>query len=384
MTQMPFFQPTETRKPFHQLIRESSMVSKLDNIKNFLGAMSQIILVLNKERQMVFANEVLLKFLNIETVKESLGKRPGDLFLCVNANKAAGGCGSSQSCSYCGALHAIMQSQLQDKKVTGECRIRSKNKEGQLDFFDLEVVASPIYIEGQVFTILSLADISSAKRRDKLERTFFHDIMNIAGSLSSIMELVPDMGEDQKEDFLDMATILSKQVVDELKSHQSIIQAENRDLEVKDEVLSSKEILVKAVKQLYHHQVAKGKFMSVALDRFQCEFRSDGTLINRVLVNLLKNALEASEEKGVVKIGCTLHTEDTLRFWVRNTTFMPKEVQAQVFQRSFSTKGQGRGIGTYSVKILAEQYLDSKVSFISEPEEGTVFFIDVPWRKDEK
>ena len=37
---------------------------------------------------------------------------------------------------------------------------------------------------------------------------------------------------------------------------------------------------------------------------------------------------------------------------------MPDEVKAQIFERSFSTKGRGRGIGTYSIKLLTERYLE--------------------------
>jgi sensor histidine kinase regulating citrate/malate metabolism len=50
----------------------------------------------------------------------------------------------------------------------------------------------------------------------------------------------------------------------------------------------------------------------------------------------------------------------------------------QIFQRSFSTKGTGRGIGTYSVKLLTEKYLQGEVSFISTKEFGTTFYITIP------
>ena len=52
---------------------------------------------------------------------------------------------------------------------------------------------------------------------------------------------------------------------------------------------------------------------------------------------------------------------------------MLREVQLQVFQRSFSTKGTDRGLGTYSMKLLSERYLHGSVSFTSTPEEGTIF-----------
>ncbi|MCP4426270.1 MAG: ATP-binding protein, partial [Chloroflexi bacterium] len=53
--------------------------------------------------------------------------------------------------------------------------------------------------------------------------------------------------------------------------------------------------------------------------------------------------------------------------------YMPRDVQLQVFQRSFSTKGSGRGLGTYSMKLLSERYLDGRVSFQSSLAEGTIF-----------
>jgi sensor histidine kinase regulating citrate/malate metabolism len=43
---------------------------------------------------------------------------------------------------------------------------------------------------------------------------------------------------------------------------------------------------------------------------------------------------------------------------------MPLEVRHQVFRRYFSTKAaSGRGIGTWSVKLLTERYLGGTVSF---------------------
>jgi sensor histidine kinase regulating citrate/malate metabolism len=49
----------------------------------------------------------------------------------------------------------------------------------------------------------------------------------------------------------------------------------------------------------------------------------------------------------------------------------------QLFQRSFSTKGTGRGIGTYSMKLFGEKYLEGRVDFESTRENGTTFFIEI-------
>jgi signal transduction histidine kinase len=57
---------------------------------------------------------------------------------------------------------------------------------------------------------------------------------------------------------------------------------------------------------------------------------------------------------------------------------MPSSVQRQVFNRSFSTKGAGRGLGTYSVKLLTERYLKGKAGFTSSEADGTTFFVILP------
>jgi len=90
---------------------------------------------------------------------------------------------------------------------------------------------------------------------------------------------------------------------------------------------------------------------------------TDRRLLLRVLGNMLKNGLEATAKGNTVAMDCR-DPEKEVVFAVQNPEVMPQEVQLQVFQRSFSTKGQpGRGIGTYSIKLLAEQYLGGKGGF---------------------
>ncbi len=65
-------------------------------------------------------------------------------------------------------------------------------------------------------------------------------------------------------------------------------------------------------------------------------------------------------------------------FAVKNSGYIPHDHQLQLFKRSFSTKGTGRGLGTYSIKLLTEKYLEGKVWFESSVEKGTAFFAWYP------
>jgi sensor histidine kinase regulating citrate/malate metabolism len=109
---------------------------------------------------------------------------------------------------------------------------------------------------------------------------------------------------------------------------------------------------------------------------------TDRRLLFRILGNMLKNGLEAISPGQAVTIGCSERGDD-VAFWIHNPGVMPDQVQLQMFQRSFSTKGQpGRGIGTYSMKLLGERYLGGRVEFVSRDPDGTTFTLSLPKTPD--
>jgi len=125
------------------------------------------------------------------------------------------------------------------------------------------------------------------------------------------------------------------------------------------------------------HEVAAGKTITVASESDNVAFRSDHSLLLRVLGNMLKNALEATSAGETVTLETNLE-ENRVEFRVHNPDFMPREVQLQVFKRSFSTKGKGRGIGTYSIRLFVTRYLGGSVDFESSKERGTTFRVRLP------
>jgi sensor histidine kinase regulating citrate/malate metabolism len=129
-----------------------------------------------------------------------------------------------------------------------------------------------------------------------------------------------------------------------------------------------------------YNEIANSEKKQIILPQIRLSestIKTDKTLLKRVLGNLIKNALEASNEGNTVSLGIE-EFDSTIVFSVSNETFMPRDIQLQIFQRSFSTKGKGRGVGTYSVKLLTENYLKGQVTFLSTPEFGTTFYITIP------
>lgn len=352
--------------------------SKLDSlpfINEIFCSLSYIFCIFNEERQIVFVNDVLMKSLGVNSVEKVLGKRFGEAFGCVHAKEGEGGCGTTEHCRFCGAINAIYQSKKTMKKTTEECRVR-RMVNGKEIAIELEVTSTPFVYEDEYFTIFSVIDITDKKRRGLIERIFFHDILNTAGSLSNIFELMDVVEEGEKAELLNIASSLSQQILDEITTQRLLLQAENASLIINNQKIDSLEFLNVVVKDLRFHEVANEKEIVLDESSDSIVFISDPVILRKIINNMVKNALEASNSGETITLKAK-RLGDKLRFSVHNNLFMPAEVELQVFMRTFSTKGMQRGLGTYSMKILGEQYLDGKVNFTTDIEQGTTFYIDL-------
>lgn len=331
--------------------------------------------IINPERQFVFVNEQLLELLGMTELGDILGKRPGEALSCIHAREAAGGCGTSEHCRYCGAVEAILECQKSRSRVTRECRITCSRGDGQ-DVLDLRVTASHCILDGQDCIILVATDISTEKRKFALERAFFHDVIGAATTLNIVMDLIEDGTSDVDEEWPTLRR-LSYSILDDMLAQRDLAAAERGDLVPKSEPITALEMLEDVAAQLRGGTSVSGKTIVVECTAASAVIYSDERLLRRTLFNMMKNALEAVPGGGEVRAGITTEGE-RLCFWVRNDSPMTREVQLSVFQRSFSTKGEGRGLGTYSMKLLGEKYLGGTVWFESSAEEGTTFYAEFP------
>ncbi len=356
-----------------------SAMSTIENQKQLLSsyygslsqlydAVSEIILIVNKNRQIVFFNAVVPSLLGVENPESIYGLRPGEALGCENACKNPAGCGTSKFCSQCGAVNAILAS-LSNKTDLQECRIVS-NQPG--DTFDFLVRTTPIDIEGQSFVIVAISDISHEKRRRALERLFLHDVMNTAKSIEVLAGLLDSGREPEDTAELRKNLLLGSQLLMEaLLSQRMLLAAENNELSLNLNTLDGSGV-VREVAEIYRSRFPSHEIMTDLLVDENVMLRTDRSLLTRILGNMLQNALEASRPDQPVRISCRVH-HGKVEFQVYNVDYIPNPVQLQLFQRSFSTKGAGRGLGTYSMKLLGERYLKGWISFESSPSRGTTF-----------
>jgi signal transduction histidine kinase len=360
-----------------QLSRQQQAVTHAAFITAVLNAVPDFMLVLNDNRQIVAANSKLLAAFGVEDQSALVGKRPGEAVNCVHSSEGPDGCGTAESCSACGAVLTIMESSQFGEQAEGECRIMIGQNGGTA--LDMAVTATPLDVDGTAFTLFALKDISSEKRRQVLERVFFHDVLNTVGGMRGIASLLvndEDLPRRDRTEYKQMLVKLSDDLAEEITQQSRLLSAERGEYipEMEDTDLGA---LLQEICSIYKNHI-RTPDRDVLLEKFTtCHITTDRAMLRRVVGNMVLNALEATPVGGAVKV-CLIATEKEVWVLVTNAGEIPKDIQLRLFKRSFSTKAEpGRGIGTYSMKLFGERYLGGKVGFHSVNGE-TRFFIKLP------
>lgn len=332
-----------------------------------------LVLVLNRQRQIVESYPEDAVRIH-EDLIEGIGLRPGEVLNCVHALNCADGCGRSAACRYCGVALAIGEAQENVIPVKRRCLLRRKGSVTE-EGVEYQVTAVPIFWDGDQYILLFLEDRSSEKRRMVMERLFFHDILNTATGLRMHLELLlrRNLPEEVKADVYKLLEI-SGSLTGEIEDQKTLSGAENGTLPVRKDFVHSLELLAGLVHQ--YKGFAEEQGASLELRPFAEVFSliTDAGLLRRVIGNMVKNALEASGPGETVFVSC--HNQSGKKaFNVWNPGVMDDEARLRVFTRSYSTKGENRGLGTYSMKLFGEGYLKGSVGFTSSGKDGTEFYI---------
>jgi signal transduction histidine kinase len=359
------------RAPRRRLEQQHRSLQRIPLLRPLFDAVPDVVLILNTQRQIVFANRALENLTRLDP-KITFGMRPGEAVDCRHAFDTQGGCGTTEFCRTCGAVQAVLAG-LDGNEALEECRIALHNG----DALDLQVIATPLTLDGELFAFCVLKDISDEKRRRMLEHVFFHDILNSAGALRGLADLLVRAPIPDKNEIAGDVWSVADRMIDEIKSQKLLAAAENNELLVEHSPLQVKRFLQELIHSYQEHEAGRGRRILLDPHTRDVTLQTDRTLLWRVLGNMLKNALEATAPGETVTLGCRLGMEQ-VELWVHNPGEIPEPARLQIFQRSFSTKGAGRGLGTYSIKLLGERYLGGQVSFTTSAAQGTTFRLRLP------
>lgn len=105
----------------------------------------------------------------------------------------------------------------------------------------------------------------------------------------------------------------------------------------------------------------------------------DRTQLIRVVTNLVKNALQASEENPQQRIEVSVKTDENYACILikDNGSGISEENKTRIFEPKFTTKSSGMGLGLGIIKTIIEAYKGT-ITFTSQEGEGTTFKVKFP------
>jgi hypothetical protein len=342
-----------------------------------LGAMSDMFVILNEQQQIVFGSRALLDALGCQSLATIAGQYFGAALHCAQAcapgDDRQSGCGETEFCRNCGASRAISLA-LRGVENVQECRLTLA---GGMTL-DLRISACPFRRDDRRYVLLAATDMSPEKQRRVLERIFFHDILNTAGGLAGMAELLRTGTAEEVEECKETIALLANSLVDDIQAQQLLAAAECGDLRPDYALVDSLTLLHEVRRACLEHEVCLGRRIEVDQGSAAVLFTSDPLLLRRVLGSLLKHALGACAPGATATLACR-STPDGVEFSVHRPGFLAHSAQ-QLFARPFAVRGDVRSAGTYSSKLIVERYLRGAVACDSTPEHGTTLRVLIPNR----
>jgi signal transduction histidine kinase len=360
-----------------KLATEISVASRSAVVEALLLGTGTALAVLDRNRQVVALNATYVALLGADDPRAALGLRPGESLGCVHARETPGGCGTTSACPGCGAALAMLASLRRGEPAERDCCLRLE-RDGVVSDHVFRARASPLEIGSAPFLLLTLADVSADRRRAALQRAFLHDLANLATGLDSAASALGDEVEEDGTVASDIR-LMARRLVGEVRL-QRALAGEGDGVKVAPETLAAGAALSALRDVMEHHPSARGRALVVTPSAADPVVRTDAVILQHVLANMIVNALEATPDGGEVRLSAGDGAgEVAFRVW--NPGAIPVAVRPRVFQRYFTTKpGEGRGQGTFAMKLFGESYLGGKVSFETSARAGTTFELRLPRR----
>ncbi|NRD77126.1 PAS domain S-box protein [Bacillus sp. BRMEA1] len=254
---------------------------------------------------------------------------------------------------------------------------------GDGEIIDVEVITNPFYLENQIFAQVTMQNITQRKLAEKL--------LNDNGKLVAVGQIAAGIAHEVKNPLTSVKGFL--QLLKEVNSHPYI---DIMDTELTNALNTIKDLLQVAKPDLHHEPAVPIDFckeldsiISLFQDRFYdveieldlkesvTAFIGKRNLFQKAFFNLIKNALEAMDNKGKIRIEHFVKDE-WIHIKISDTGMgIPEEKLQLLGTPFFSSKVDGTGLGLTQVYTTVHEH-HGIIVVQSEVGKGTTFHIQLP------
>jgi len=294
-------------------------------------------------------------------------------------------------------LNPALVESLRRLKTGGRDLVRLE-REGDVE--QLSVYAIELTLRGKEFKLVSVQNIRSELEEKEMEawqnliRVLTHEIMNSVTPISSLAGTVRGELEGQLTNDLDVNPIPNDEIEDLFQAVDTIQRRSEglirfvqdfRNLthipQPNKSRIEVRELLQPTVMLLQPEAEAKGVHLSLSVAPESLAVMADSELIDQVLINLVKNAIQAFDEdhEGAKEVSLTATEDSRGRVLVHikdNGVGIEEDAVSKIFIPFFTTKKQGSGIGLSLSRQIMRQH-GGNISVKSVVNEGTEFTLKI-------
>ena len=259
----------------------------------------------------------------------------------------------------------------------------------------VEISSSPLLDEtgnklGGVLLLRDLREIrameeklSRSQRLASLGRMAAGIAHEIRNPLSSLRGFAQYLGSKAVDDASKECSVLMVGEVDRLNQSISTLLQFSRPREPEFSLIDMEQLITKTSK-LLEYDFKETRITLAASSNCGGALEADGALLLQVLLNLLKNAIAASQADDTVTLSCVEDDNGMLRITVTDEgSGMTLQEQEQMFDPFFTTRKSGTGLGLAVSHQIIEQH-QGTFMVQSSPGKGSSITLILPRRQKQE
>jgi len=326
-----------------------------------LNSSSDAVLAVNGEGRIAFANAAALQLFG-----RSREELVGNPFVWVMPNEDA--------------IEALRASREDGRR---EARLIERPNRQYL-----QVITAPILGGGEWVALVVFHDVTDVRRVERVRRDFVanvsHELRTPLASVKSVIETLQGGAlEDEAtaREFLARADSEIDRLVQMVEELLELSRIESGEVPFGQQPVEMGNVLVEAVKRLRPQAERQGLNLTLDVSPELPPVVGDAERLERVVVNLLQNAIKFSPAGGSIRVSAAIAGgEVTVKVSDTGAGIAPEDLP-RVFERFYkadrSRGSVGTGLGLAVVKHTVEAHGGS-VSAESEPGRGSTFSFSIP------
>jgi two-component system, NtrC family, nitrogen regulation sensor histidine kinase NtrY len=262
------------------------------------------------------------------------------------------------------------------------------------DFLQLAIYATTIKIKDKVITLVTIKDIQNVLEEQeteawqKLIRVLTHEIMNSITPIASLSSTLENIVKGYSHNGEGQTPVYNESLDEMEKALQTINKRSNGLLHFVDTyrnltripkpnfTICNVEDIFLNIRMLMEEDLKKQHILfDTQIEPEKLQITADEQLIEQVLINLLKNAIDALKGREEAKVRMSAFYNKRGRFTIQVSDNGPgilPDVLDKIFIPFFTTKQSGSGIGLALSRQIMRLH-NGTITAHSEAEKETVF-----------